>query len=106
MDRGLAASAEVSLESSSRIQTTMTTTSIRFTNSRAVSLLVFLEPWAEELAIEPGDSLLITQDAVDDGRIHLDVVDEGYLLHGDVHSKLRIHRRGELLWESYEPPPA
>ena len=84
----------------------MATTSIRLTNARAASLILFLEPWAEELVIEADDSLLIEQDAVDDGRIELNVVGQGYVLHGNVHVKMRIYRRGELIWESYEAPPA
>jgi hypothetical protein len=84
----------------------MTTTDIRLTNSRAASLTLFLEPWAEEIILNVGDSILVKQDAVDDGRIELDVVDEGYVLHGNMYAKLRIYRGDEMIWESYEAPAA
>jgi hypothetical protein len=82
----------------------MTTVDIRLTNSLASSLTIFLEPWAEEIVLDIGDSILVKQEAVDDGRIELDVVDEGYVLHGNMFTKLRIYRRDELIWESYEAP--
>jgi hypothetical protein len=84
----------------------MTTTNIRLTNSLATSLTLFLEPWAEEIVLDAGDSVLVEQDAANDGRIELDVVDEGYVLHGNMYATLRVFRENELIWESYEAPPA
>jgi hypothetical protein len=84
----------------------MNTTDIRLTNSRADSLTLYLEPWAEELVLDAGDSVLVKQDEVDDGRIELDLVDDGYVLHGNMFAKLRIYRRDELIWESYDAPVA
>ena len=82
----------------------MTTTNILLTNSRVDSLTIFLEPWAEELTLESGVTVLVRQDATEEGRIELDIVDEGYVLHGNMFTKLRIYRGDELEWESYEAP--
>jgi len=80
----------------------MATNDLRLTNSRTVPLTIFLEPWAEEIVLGVGDSLLISQATVHDGRLECDIVDAGYVLHGDVHAKLRIYRGSDVVWESYD----
>ena len=84
----------------------MSTTDIRLTNSRTMSFTLFLEPWAEEIVLDAGTSVLVKQDATNDGRIELDVVDQGYVLHGNMYAKLRVFRDNELIWESYDAPLA
>lgn len=83
----------------------MTTTDIRLTNSQSEPLTLFLEPWAEEILLDAKGSILVRQDTVKDGRIELEIVEEGYVLYGNMFTPLRIYRDEELIWESYEAPP-
>jgi hypothetical protein len=84
----------------------MTTTDIRLTNSLAEPRTLFLEPWAEEIVLDASASILVKQDTVEDRRIELEIIDEGYILYGNILTKLRIYRDDELIWESYDAPPA
>jgi hypothetical protein len=82
----------------------MNANNIKLTNSRSDSVTLFLEPWAEELVLTASDSITIIQDPVEDGRLELELVDEGYVFYGNMFVKLRIYRNGELIWESYAAP--
>ncbi len=85
----------------------MTTTRLRFSNSRSTPLRLFLEPWAEELDLESNITISIEQEQItEDCRLEIETVDEGVVLYGNVDCKLRIKRDNELIWESYDAPAA
>jgi hypothetical protein len=82
----------------------MAANKITLTNSRSDTVTLYLEPWSEELELATADSVDIVQDPVEDGRLVLEVVDEGYVFYGNMFVKLRIYRGEELIWESYDAP--
>ncbi len=83
----------------------MNTKTLRFSNSRSTPLQLFLEPWAEELSLESKSTIAIVQEqTAEDGRLEIEMIDEGVVVYGNVNCKLRIMRDDKLIWESYDAP--
>ena len=68
-------------------------------------LRVWIEPWAEEVAITAGERWHIICDSPECCPITIDIDDGCVVFYGPSKSTVRVFRGKDLAWECYAPAP-
>ena len=79
----------------------MEKSSIKLTNSTSNSLVLFIEPWAEEILIDANQTISILQHYTEDARLEFEYIKEGMIFYGNISSKVIIYSNEKVIWESY-----
>ena len=79
----------------------MSDKTLRLINSKSDDVVLYLEPWAEELVVGPGVTVVLRQTSTNGWIPELELMDQGVTFHGYVSSKVIAEVNDEIVWESY-----
>ena len=79
----------------------MKTTKINLSNSQGQDIILYLEPWAEELLVKENELVTITMSCSSDEVLEVQAIAKGIVIHGSIHSIVRVYRNNLQIWESY-----
>ena len=73
---------------------------LRLINSKSDDLVLYFEPWAEELIVGPGVTVVLRHATTNQWVPELELMDQGVTFHGYVSSKVIAEINDEIIWES------
>jgi hypothetical protein len=79
----------------------MKITTFNISNSQGRDLVLYFEPWAEELLVKENESISISMSCSTDEVLEVEVIAKGIVIYGSLHSIVRVYRNNVQIWESY-----
>jgi hypothetical protein len=76
-------------------------TEFKLRNCTDIPIALSLEPWGEEICIQPSKVITIRQFADENGRAELECNKDYMVFYGNVEFKVKIECEGTTIWESY-----
>lgn len=73
-------------------------------NTGAEPLRVWLEPWAEEVPIPPGETFRFLGVGEQPGELELEQQNQDMILYSWSSSRLTVYRNDEVVWEDFGLP--
>lgn len=78
---------------------------VALSNRTAHPLRVWIEPWAEELFLDPDQTWLVVCDSPRPEPIPVEVHDDSIMIYGVSQSTISVFCGKDLVWECYPPLP-